>query len=36
MTNIILRIKSFLEKIKKKKFDREMKRIESKENLESH
>lgn len=32
----MFKIKSFLEKIKKKKFDREMKRIESKENLESH
>jgi hypothetical protein len=36
MTNIIFRIKSFFTKRNKKKFDREMKRIESKENLESH
>jgi hypothetical protein len=36
MTNIIFRIKSFFDKKKKKKFDREMRKMESKENLESH
>jgi hypothetical protein len=38
MTNFIFKsiIKSFFEKRKNKKFDKEMRRIQSKENLESH
>ena len=36
MKKVKLLIKSFLEARRKKKLDKEIKRIESKENLESH